>query len=189
MKTILMILALSAALVATAQNPINSFTLTDVVTGKTVSLDQFSSSLALTIIFTSNACPYDVHYADRLNELITTYSGKIPFLLINAHPDPEETPELMKVTATGWAYSVPYLSDKDQLAMDALDAKRSPEAFLLTHVNGAFVVSYSGAIDDSPQEPAAVTVRYLKDAIDALLAGKSTVATTVRAAGCSIRKK
>ena len=154
-----------------------------------VSLDQFSSARAVLVVFTSNACPYDLYYTGRLKELIIQYSGKVPFLLINAHLDPEESPEEMKLAASGWSYSVPYLSDKDQLAMNALNAKRSPEAFLLQHVKGGFVIRYSGALDDSPQESAGVTTRYVKDAIDNLLAGKPIENPAVRAAGCSIRKK
>ena len=189
MKLISLIYLILVAYEATAQGPVKNFSLTDVIHDTSVSLDQFSSAPAVVVVFTSNACPYDLYYTDRLKELITQYSGKVSFLLINAHLDPEETPEEMKKTASGWSHSVAYLSDKDQLAMDALGAKRSPEAFLLLHAKGGFVIRYSGALDDSPQEAAGVSTRYLKDAIDNLLMGKPIENTAVRAAGCSIRKK
>ncbi len=185
-SSILFVLAVSGAI---AQTPVKGFSLTDVAHGTSVALEQFSSARAVVIVFTSNACPYDLYYIDRLKELVLQYADKVPFLLINSHLDPEETPEEMKRTASSWSYSVPYLSDKNQLAMDALDAKRSPEAFLLQHVKGGFVIRYSGALDDSPQESAGVNARYLKDAIDNLLAGKPIESSAVRAAGCSIRKK
>ncbi len=189
MKSLLLITFLLAAVATNGQSVIENFTLTDVVRGTPVSLDQYSSARAVVVIFTSNVCPYDGYYADRLKDMIAQYSGKVSFLLINAHLDPEETAEQMKLASTGWAYSIPYLADKDQLAMDAFGAKRSPEAFLLKHGNAGFVTFYSGALDDSPQEAAGVTTRYLKDAIDNLLAGKPLMNTTIRAAGCSIRKK
>ncbi len=189
MKSFLLITFLWAAVVTNGQSPVRNFTLTDVVQGTPVSLDQFSSARAVVIIFTSNVCPYDLYYSDRLKELITQYSSKVSFLLINAHLDPEESAEQMKLASTGWTYTLPYLADKDQLAMDALSAKRSPEAFLLKHSKAGFVIIYSGALDDSPQEATGVTTRYLKDAIDNHLAGKPIVNSTIRAAGCSIRKK
>ena len=152
-------------------------------------MDNYASSPGVVVLFTSNACPYDVYYAERFAKLITDYSGKIPILLVNAHLDPEESPERMKVKSSTWSFTIPYLTDKDQVAMEALGAKRSPEAFLLKHINNTFVTVYSGALDDNPQEPAAVTMNPLKDAIDKLLAGKVIPQKEVRAVGCSIRKK
>jgi hypothetical protein len=172
-----------------AQPPVKSFALTDVTSGSSVSLDDYASSSGVVVLFTSNACPYDTYYTERLTSLMNSYSGKVPFLLVNAHLDPEESEEKMKVKASAWSFKVPYLADKNQIALSALSARRSPEAFLLKHVKGNFVVLYSGAIDDNPQEPGAVTAQHLRNAIDDLLAGKQGVHPQQRAVGCSIRKK
>ena len=189
MKSTLAIFLVALCSLAHAQMPVNNFTLTDVVHDSKVSLEQFSTSPGVVVIFTSNACPYDLYYTDRLKDLIASYSAKVPFLLINSHIDPEETEEKMVATASTWTTAVPYLADKEQSAMDALGARRSPEVFLLKRVKGNFLVFYTGALDDNPQEPQAVTNRYLKDAIENLLAGKPAANSTVRAVGCSIRKK
>ena len=61
---------------------------------------------------------------------------------------------------------IPYLADKDQKAMEAFGARKSPEVFLLTTVNGKFNIVYSGAIDDNPQAASDVNQHFVKDAID-----------------------
>jgi hypothetical protein len=189
MRAILVTIILSIGFSTSAQTPVKSFILTDVTSGSAVSLDNYASSAGVVVLFTSNACPYDTYYTERLTSLINSYSGKVPFLLVNAHLDPEESEENMKVKASAWSYRAPYLADKNQVAMNALSARRSPEAFLLKHVKDNYVVVYSGAIDDNPQEPGAVSVQYLRNAIDSLVTGKQGVHHQERAVGCSIRKK
>ena len=121
--------------------------------------------------------------------MINDYQGKVGFLLVNSHLDPEETPQLMKEGYATWGLAVPYLSDKDQVAMDALGARRSPEVFVLKKLNRKYYVNYTGAVDDNAQVQNAVTSAYLKIAIDNLLTGKSNEQPSTRAIGCSIKKR
>jgi len=188
MKRILTFVLFFAVISATAQSVVTGFSLLDVTSGEEVSLDKFSGKPAVVVIFTSNECPFDNSYAERLSKLVVTYSDKLPILLVNSHLDPQESEENMKKEAGTWGFRAPYLSDKNQVAMAALDARRSPEGFVLKPTNGGFQVYYSGAIDDNPQTPGAVTASYLQNAIDNALAGKPAPAS-VRAAGCSIRRR
>jgi len=188
MKTLLVVILLATSCFVQAQQLIASFSLTDVNSGEDVSLDKYSSSPAVVILFTSNECPFDKSYADRVANLVTSYGDKISFLLINSHVDPLESAEHMKKAAAAWRFRAPYLSDKNQVAMTALDARRSPECFVLRPAKGGFQVAYSGAIDDNPQTPGSVTDPYLRNAIESVLSGKQA-AESVRAAGCSIRRK
>lgn len=185
MKTIAFLLMVT---VTHAAAQVKSFTLTDVTTGSPVSLDQVAGQVGVVVLFSSNDCPFDNYYADRIAALVNGYSGKISFVLVNAHLDPQESEENMKKEAASWTFRAPYLSDKDQVAMQALNAHRSPEAFLLKSIPGGFQVEYSGALDDNPQQAGAVTTTYLRDAIENLLNSKPQAAP-VRAAGCTIRKK
>jgi len=73
--------------------------------------------------------------------------------------------------------------------MEAFGARKSPEVFLLTTVNGKFNIVYSGAIDDNPQAASDVNQHFVKDAIDKLIAGKKIDVAMQRAIGCTIRKK
>lgn len=189
MKTLFIALFTACCLQVHAQAPIQNFALTNVSNEQDVFLESYSSSRALVIVFTTNNCPFDKYYLDRLKILISNFNGKVQFLLINSHPGSGESADKMKTAFAGWNLPVPYLADKDQIAMSALGAKRSPEVFLLQNNSGKFMVVYSGAIDDNPQDPSAVTIQYLREAVDKLLAGKAIDPPAVRAVGCTIEKK
>ena len=171
----------------TGQAGVQNFTLTNVVDGKTISLEQYATASGVVVLFTSNECPFDNYYKDRVKEMISTYSGKISFLLVNSYLEVAETPEKMAIHYTD--LGVPYLSDKDQVAMTALGAKKSPEVFLLKPLGGKFMVVYSGAIDDNPQVPKDANQKFLQDAIDKLVDGQKIETANYRAVGCSIRRK
>ena len=166
---------------------VQNFTLTNVVDGKSVSLDQFSSSAAIVVLFTSNECPFDNYYKDRVKELISAYAGKVQFLLVNSNIEPEESLEKMAIHYTDM--NVPYLSDKDQVVMNQFGARKSPEAFLIKNSGGKSVVIYSGAIDDNPQAPKEANQKFLKDAIEKMLTDQKIEVSNNRAAGCTIRRK
>lgn len=189
MNRILFLLFAIGSFSLSAQTPIQNFTLTNVADGATISLDGYPTCSGMVIIFTSNVCPYDGYYTARIKHLVTTYQGKIQFLLINSYQEPEESADKMKAAYDGWTLPVPYLVDKDQVAMQCLGAKKSPEVFLLKNTGGKYTVVYSGALDDNAQASVAVTETYLRSAIDKLLAGQTIATPAVRAVGCTIRKK
>ncbi|MEJ0056852.1 MAG: thioredoxin family protein [Bacteroidota bacterium] len=189
MQKILLLFFVVGSLSLSGQAPVQNFTLTNVADGSAVSLDGYPTCSGMVIIFTSNVCPYDGYYTARIKHLVTTYQGKIQFLLINSYQETEESADKMKTSYNGWTINVPYLADKDQVAMECLGAKKSPEAFLLKNTSGKYTVVYSGALDDNAQASVAVTETYLRSAIDKLLAGQPISAANVRAVGCTIRKK
>ncbi|MBS1976651.1 MAG: redoxin domain-containing protein [Bacteroidetes bacterium] len=172
-----------------AGQQVTNFTLKDARTGSNVSLNQFSSGKVVVIIFTSNECPFDKEYRERIRMTIESFKGSAAFLLINSHPEAEESEDRMAEAIAQWNMEVPYLADKQQVVMTAFDARRSPEAFVLKPSGGKFQVVYKGAIDDNPQSAQAVTADYLKDAIEHLVSGKPLTTAQTRAAGCSIRRK
>ena len=187
MKMIATLIFVASATMALGQQPVNPFALTDVADGSSVSLDSYSTPVV--VIFTSNECAYDNYYTSRIKSLIGQYAGKIQFILINAHVGPAESAEQMSMKYKTWGLNVPYLADKDQLAMDILGARKSPEAFLLQKTAGKYFLVYKGLIDDNPQVASDVKQNYLKENIDKLLAGQKITVPEMRAIGCSIRKK
>jgi peroxiredoxin len=187
MKLIFGILFCTTSLLSSAQKIVDNFTLTNVSDSASVSLDEYRSSAGIVVIFTSNACPYDGYYLSRVRSLITDYQGKIQVLLINSHLESNESENQMKSAYGKWGLPVPYLSDKDQVAMKILGAKKSPEAFLLERKNGKLTVVYNGAIDDNAQMANAVNQSYLKNAIDLVLTNRPVELPTTRTVGCTIR--
>lgn len=188
MKTLLIALMIFAGIQAWSQE-VKDFTLVNVTNGQPVSLSTYPSCSGLVIIFTSNACPYDEYYRGRINTLATSYTDKVPVLLVNSLPDASENNDAMAKKAKQSGFSSPYLTDKDQTLMNALGAKKSPEVFLLKNNGGKFTVVYRGAIDDNPQVEADVRHPYLKDAIDIMLANQTIATAEVRPVGCNLKKK
>lgn len=186
MKNLVIIFMLlsSGSFAQTLQN----FTLTNATDGKEVSLDSFASSPGVVIIFTSNGCPYDGYYLNRIKSLATQYNSKIPVLLVNSSNEATENVAQMKNYADQCKLPVPYLADKDQKLLSSLNPRKSPEGFLLQKSGADFKVVYRGAIDDNAQSEKEVKVSYLKDAITKLLAGQKIDVTDVRPVGCSIKK-
>lgn len=167
---------------------IQSVTLTNAVDGKEISLASYSSAPGLVIIFTSNTCPYDGYYLNRIRTLANQYSGKIPVLLVNSNTGDTESSDQMKNYADQCQLPVPYLADKDHNLLRLLNPRKSPEGFVLQKSGNDFKVVYRGAIDDNAQSEKEVKVSYLTDAIAKLLAGEKIEVADVRPVGCSIKK-
>jgi peroxiredoxin len=179
----LLVLISSSSFAQTVQN----FTLTNAVDGKEVSLESYAASPGVVIIFTSNTCPYDDYYLNRIRSL-ATYNSKIPVLLVNSSTEATESIDQMKNYADQCKLSVPYLADKDQKLLSSLNPRKSPEGFLLQKSGADFKVVYRGAIDDNAQSEKEVKVSYLKASITKLLAGQKIDVADVRPVGCSIKK-
>lgn len=188
MKKVFLLLACLAGFNAFSQQ-VSNFSLVNVLNDQPVSPENFPSCAGMVIIFTSNACPYDEYYRNRVAKLSQAYQDRVPVLLVNAHPDAEESKENMAKKAKQLNLSVPYLADKDQTLVAALDVRKSPEAFLLKNNNGKFAVVYRGAIDDNAQVEADVRHNYLRDAIDIMLTNQKIETPEVRPVGCNLRKK
>lgn len=165
------------------------FTLTNVSDGKKISLYSYQSCEGIVVLFTSNTCPYDGYYFERIKSLIDGYKGTIQFILVNSFIEANENMTAMKEKYNTWNLPVPYLADKDQQALDCLGAKKSPEVFLLKKSGKDYVIVYRGAIDNNPQVSADVDDSYLKKSIDALLAKQKMPVAETRPVGCTIRRK
>ncbi|HAA15825.1 MAG TPA: thioredoxin family protein [Cytophagales bacterium] len=167
------------------------FQLSDATSGNQMSLNSFQQAKALVIVFTSNYCPYSKLYDSRLKEWTEKYnSANLPFIFINPnskyHPEYESL-EAMAERAEEKGYSVPYLSDPDQMVSNNLGATRTPEVFVLKKSGDQFRVVYRGALDDNPQRADDVTQAYLAQVLEAIVSGKPTPANQ-RPTGCMIKK-
>ena len=161
------------------------------VDGKMVSLADFEDAKGFIVIFTCNTCPYSVAYEDRIIALDNAYKSKgYPVIAINPNdPAAIDGDELadMKVRATEKGFSFPYLQDVGQKVYPQYGATKTPHVFVLQKEGENNIVRYIGAIDDSSRNPKKVKKRYVEQAVDALLAGKSPGTTKSKAIGCSIK--
>ena len=168
---------------------VKNFELTNVMNNQKVSLDTYPSCEGMVLIFTSNTCPYDDYYGQRIQQLGQAYQDRVPVLLINSSAEASESSEQMVARGRTLNLKVPYLADKDQVLMTSLNIKKTPEAVLLKNVNGKFTVVYRGAIDDNAQVEGDVRHHYLRDAIDIMLNNQNIQTPEVRPVGCNLKKK
>jgi len=92
----------------------------------------------------------------------------------------------MKERAREKKFTFPYLYDETQETAHAYGAERTPEVFVFDKKS---TLRYHGTIDDNYDDPTAVKKRYLRDALDAVLAEKTISETETRPVGCTIKWK
>ena len=95
----------------------------------------------------------------------------------------------MKVRAQEKGFGFPYLFDEEQLIYPQYGATKTPHVYVLKNTKEGFNVAYIGAIDNNSRDVSAVTEKYLTNAIDDLLSGKTPRLTTTKAIGCSIKPR
>lgn len=158
--------------------------------GRDYSLDSFSESKALLVVFTCNHCPYAQAYEERLVKIQQDYRDRGLFAVAISSNDaaryPEDSFELMKKRAVEQGYNFPYLYDESQEVAKAYDAACTPDIYLF---DGAQKLVYHGRIDDSWKDPRKVTREDLRHAIDATLADQPVDFDVLPAMGCSIKWK
>jgi peroxiredoxin len=166
---------------------IDNVKLTDAA-GKSSALKDFGGKTATVVVFLSFDCPVSNSYAQTLAELHDAYSKKgVGFVaLVPTDDDPAKVAK----KAAEFKLPFPVFSDKDLRAAEAFKAIATPEAFILDH---NFVLRYRGRIDNAYsarlKKNAQVTEHDLKNAIEALVAGKDVPTPATRAIGCHIDPK
>lgn len=161
------------------------------IDGKMVSLADYEDSKGFLVIFTCNTCPYAVKYEDRIIALDNKYKSKgVPVVAImpnDTDMKPGDSFENMKKRAEDKGFTFPYLIDKKQEVFPEYGATRTPHVYLLQKTAEGNFVRYIGAIDDNYQDEAQVEIKFVENAVDAMLAGKPIEVTTTKAIGCSIK--
>jgi len=165
------------------------FSLADTVTGRTVSLADFSDKKALLVMFICNHCPYVKHVREELARLGRDYAdSELAIVAINSNdPEayPEDSPEAMKVEAETYGYVFPYLFDETQEVARAYSAVCTPDFFLFGPDRK---LVYRGQLDSSrPNSGIPVTGEDLRAAIEAILSDQPVPTDQHPSMGCSIK--
>jgi peroxiredoxin len=167
------------------------FSLTDVVTGKTVRRDDFRGKQALLIMFICAHCPYVQHIEKGLAALGKDYAGKPLGLVAISSNDvtthPADSPAGLKQQAATFGFNFPYLYDETQAVARAYKAACTPDFFLF---DSGHRLVYRGQFDASrPGNGIPVTGKDLRAAIDLVLAGKPVPTQQQPSIGCNIKWK
>ena len=158
------------------------------VDGDMHSIDDYSDSEVLIVVFTCNHCPTAIQYEDRLIQLQKDYADRdVRLVAINPNETdghPSDSYEHMIQRAKDKGFNFPYLRDETQDIARAYGALRTPHVFLLDQYRK---VAYAGRIDDNPDEPSLVGRHDLREALDEVLAHKPVSVPATQSIGCNVK--
>ncbi|MDT5159443.1 MAG: hypothetical protein QOH51_3800 [Acidobacteriota bacterium] len=158
------------------------FTLPD-ADGKQHSLASLKGKAGTVLIFMATRCPVSNGYNTRMQKLSEDLASRgVNIIGINANSI--EPIEEVKRHAAEKGLTFTILKDAGNVIADRFDAQVTPEAYLLD-ASGKLV--YHGRIDNS-RSGDQITSNELRDAIDAVLAGKPVERPEAKAFGCSIKR-
>lgn len=157
------------------------------VDGREITIKDAAGEKGTLVVFSCNHCPYVKSWQERIAAIGNdALSRSVGVIVINSN-DPtsyaEDGYDEMKTRAQQLGFKFPYVVDATSDVARTFGATRTPESFLFTK-DGTLV--YHGAIDDA-QKAADVEQNYLKDAIDAVVAGKDVAVKETKSVGCSIK--
>lgn len=143
---------------------------------------------AVAVIFSCNHCPYVRAWEGRMIALQREYGPRgVALVAINPNDAtryPDDSFDAMRQRTQDEGFNFRYLHDESQEVARAYGAERTPHVYLL---DGDGVLRFRGAIDDNYEQPDAVQRAYLRDALDAVLAGVTPPVETTPAVGCTIK--
>lgn len=154
------------------------------------SLADHTDKEVVVVIFSCNHCPYVQAWEDRMVQIQSDYQDRQVQLIAISANDAQRYPgdsfDSMKARAKAKDFNFPYLYDESQEVARHYGAERTPEVFVFDR---AGILRYHGAIDDNYDQPDAVQQPYLRQALDAVLAGGEPAITETAPVGCTIKWK
>lgn len=141
---------------------------------------------AVVLLWFGSACPVCHAYEQRVQALRDEFASQgVVLYAINSNKGEDAESIRRHQRAAGLTFTV--LKDHHNQVADAYHAVATPEVFLL---DTDLKLRYQGAIDNS-DKPAKVdpAKRYLRSAIQAVLAGRRPSPERVRGVGCAIERE
>jgi peroxiredoxin len=158
------------------------FTLAD-LSGKTVTLSSLRGKKAIVLVFAGIECPRSTAAEARLADLAKNAEPQgAVFFVINSNWSESVDAIAERVKRVG--FPLPVLKDPRNQVADLLKVEVQPTALVL---DGELKVRYRGLIDDHKAEEL-VKHAYLRDAVEAVIAGKAPPVAETKAIGCAIQK-
>ncbi len=160
------------------------------IDGRNYSLANFADAELLIVVFSCNHCPYVIGSEERMVKLYADYAPKsVAMIAINSNEidnHPEDSFDHMVERAAERGFKFPYVRDDTQETALAYGALRTPHYFVFDRERK---LRYTGRMDDNPREPGKQTTHELRDALDALLAGRRPPVEVTNPIGCNVKWK
>jgi thiol-disulfide isomerase/thioredoxin len=175
-----------AALAAPGGVPL--FSLAD-SSGRSHTSGEWAQKRAVVLFFVSTDCPLSNRYVPEMNRLESSYAPRgVAFYAVQG--DATVPLDEVRKHVKEFAYTFPYLIDPEESLASYTGAVSTPEAAVLAP-DGRLL--YLGRIDNRVeeygQERVQVTQFDLREALDAVLAGKPVPHPRTKALGCAITRK
>jgi peroxiredoxin len=167
-------------------DPVPAFSLPD-TEGAEHAVPVAEAPAATVLVVTCNHCPYVVAWNPRLRRVAEDYAPR-GVRILGIHPNdaaryPADSLEQMRRFVREQDWPFPYLHDESQEVARALGAERTPHVFVL---DGEQRLVYRGAPDADHEDPEQ-NAAWLRDALDAVLAGEPVARPETPARGCSVK--
>jgi peroxiredoxin len=142
---------------------------------------------ATVIVWTCNHCPYALAWHERIQAVARDYVDRgASVLQINSNDAeryPADSLEAMRDRVAAGEFATPYLHDPDQSAARAYGALKTPDVFVL---DSSLRLAYRGAPDSDYEDPGR-NAAWLRQALDAVLAGEQPEPAETEPVGCTIK--
>jgi hypothetical protein len=151
------------------------------------SLDDFPKAKAFVLVFVDAGCPLAQRYLPTLQQIDADYRDK-GLALIAVNSGALDSIPVTAALAVRHGCSFPFVKDFDAACARALGVTRTPECAVL---DADRKICYRGRIDDQYRPTGSrsgATTHELRDALDAVLAGKNVAVTTTPVDGCPITR-
>lgn len=167
------------------------FSLLDVASKETISLETFAGKKALLVMFICRHCPYVKHIENEIAKIGLEYKDKDLGIVAISSNDPEvhpeDAPDSLEEQAQELNFTFAYCFDETQETAKRYAAACTPDFFLFDRQRN---LVYRGQLDDSrPGNNIPVSGKDLRAAVEAVLANKPAIQDQKPSIGCSIKWK
>jgi len=158
------------------------------VDGSDISIADVAGRKGMLVLFTCNHCPWVKKWQTRIASIGNAAASRgLGVIAINSNDPaayPEDAPDEMKARAKQLGFRFPYVVDATSDVARAFGATHTPEAYVFD-ARGRLV--YHGGVDDNASDEKAVKQPWLRQAVEAVAAGKAVPLAETKALGCSIK--
>lgn len=158
---------------------VENFTL-KTVDGKDVQYAQLAGDITV-VTFIATQCPISNDYNERMKAIYADYQPKgVKFVFINSNNTEPAAEVKQHAASNGFQFEV--YKDPGNVVADMFGAQFTPEVYVIKGGK----VAYHGRIDDARKGE--IKDHSLRNALDALLAGKAPAVAETKAFGCTIKR-
>ncbi|HEY1922263.1 MAG TPA: thioredoxin family protein [Tepidisphaeraceae bacterium] len=158
--------------------------------GKHYSLADFKDAPMLVVVFSCNHCPYVVGSEARIIRFVNDFAPRgMKMIAINSNETeqhPMDSFDLMVTRVKEKKFPFTYVRDESQEVALAYGALRTPHFYVF---DAQRKLRYTGRMDDNPKNEALAKTHELRDAVEAILAGRKPPMEKTNPLGCNVKWK